>query len=225
MRRPYTLEAPPTRSALICSDLHCRRGKPCRQLADAASLASRLGAECLVLAGDLFEDLHEPTGREALLRELDAILGPTETPRLVVYVTSLSSHDPILQGPVYAELHGSKLIVVPGMTVLHVSGRRICVLHGDAAVPNGALAHIVNRLAALLGRPLYLERRMREKLCPDGLLIAGHTHIPGLLPDRGVGNPGSWKTLWRRGLPYWRRPSRTCIYVAEGVVRLVEAKV
>ncbi len=224
MRRPpYTVETRPVDSVLVCSDLHCPHGRRCPQLAAAAETARRLSAQCLALAGDLFDDLHEPIDAERLAAEVEAILGGEETPGLIVYTTSLSSHDPLLPRPVETRIGGSTLVAVPGLAVIPVAGKRLCVLHGDLAVANGAVAHLVNRAAALLGRPLYLEHRLREWLCPNGLLVAGHTHIPGV--SGPVANPGSWRSLWLLGLPYWRRPSRTCVYVDRGGMRLVEAQV
>jgi len=221
MKTPVVARAPPCRRALVCSDLHCSRGSPCAQLARACSLAESLEADCLAVAGDLFNDLHEPVSAEKLAEEVKRILGAAEPPRLIVYATSLSSHDPILPGVVEAPLGRARLVAVPGVAVLDVSGLEVCVLHGDILFGNGAAAYLFNRLASLLGRPLLVEEKLRERLRCQGLLVAGHTHIAGLDTVRGVANPGAWRREWIPGLPYWRRPSETCIVVDGGGARIV----
>ena len=185
-------------------------------------LTKHLGLGCLILLGDMFEDLHRRVRPEDLRRYLLRAVDGAELPEVLYYTTSLSSHDPIFDEPLELHLNGVSLLVVPGVLQLKVEGHPLCALHGDAIVRNGVLAYTVNTVAAAAKRPLLLEEIAKRRYCsPEAWLLAGHTHIPGLDSVRRLGNPGSWKLYWVFGIRYWRSPVFGAILVERSGVRLL----
>jgi len=206
-------------AAVMASDLHCRPGR-CRAPL-LARLARILGAESLIVLGDLFDDMHRLVSPEELRRALKCAFGDTGGLE-VYYVTSGSSHDPILPRDLHFEAGGLRVHAYPGPLVARVDGVWAFLTHGDIALRNGAHAFLVNVAAAARGVRLYLEKRLRRalRLPPSWWLIMGHTHIPGMDRSARVANTGSWRELWVAGLPYWRPPSNTFILVEGGELRL-----
>ncbi len=209
------------RNAIIVSDIHCRRGTVCKVLECIVDYAKKNGFECIIVIGDLFEDFHEKVSFESLSRELRSIL-PEDSYKLV-YTTSRSSHDPLIEKKYSLNIGEITVDIYPGPLILKVAGIKLYLLHGDSIVPNGVVAHAVNRLATYLGIHLFLEKLVRKKArIRDGWVIMGHTHIPGIDYEKGVANTGAWKNMWVAGIPYWRKPSGTMIIVnTDGNVKLV----
>ena len=188
----------------------------------ALRLTKRLGLECLIVLGDMFEDLHRRVRPGDLRRYFLRAVNGVELPEMLYYTASLSSHDPIFDEPLELRLNGAGLLVVPGVLQLKVEGHLLCALHGDAVVRSGVLAYAVNRVAAAAGRPLLLEEVAKRRYCsPEAWLLAGHTHIPGLDAVRRLGNPGSWKLYWGFGMRYWRHPAFGAVLVDRSGVRLL----
>ncbi len=210
--------------ALLVSDIHAEFGD--RKMALVTCLAAEVGASSLVVLGDLFDDMHRTVTMDELGRALKAIFRESALSELeVYYVTSLSSHDPILGKELHICLGSARVHLYPGVLIAQM-GRGVAFLtHGDIIVKNGAHAFAVNLLAEMFGKTLYLERKLRKALqLPDNWwLFMGHTHLPGLDPAFKVGNTGSWRGAWVPGVPYWRPPSRTVIYVGDNEVRLLRA--
>ena len=191
----------------------------------ALRLARRLGSGCLIVLGDMFDKLHRRTSSEELRRHLLQAVSGTELPESLYYTTSLSSHDPVFEEPFELSLNGASLLVVPGLLQLEVEGHELCALHGDAVARSGVLAYALNAAAAAAGRPLLLEEVAKRRFCaPQAWLLAGHTHIPGLDPERRLGNPGSWKLYWGSGLRYWRPASFGVIVITRSGVRLLRPR-
>ncbi len=204
--------------AVLVSDIHCRPGS-CRAK-DVARLAVREGASLIVL-GDLFDDLHREVSDDELERALRAAFhGVTNLE--IYYVTSGSSHDPILRHEVRLMLGSLIVRACPGALVTRVGQLRALLTHGDMVLRNGAHAFLVNATAMMLGEKLYLEKVLRKKLRlpSDWWLIMGHTHIPGIDYEARVANTGSWKTSWSFGIPYWRPPSNTYVFVEGASIEL-----
>jgi len=207
---------------MVVSDIHCPLGR-CGVAREVVRVAVARGAATLAVLGDLFDDFRKLVTADELRRALAAAFGPLGGVR-VVYVTSGSSHDPILDRALRLQVGGSSFEVYPGGLVARVDGVTAFMTHGDAAMRNGAHAFLANAAMRLLGRGLFLERRLRERLRlpPHWWLFMGHTHIPGIDYRARVANPGSWREEWFRGLPYWRPPSRTYLWVESGLVELRE---
>jgi predicted phosphodiesterase len=199
--------------AVLVSDVHCNPGN-CRAK-EVAKLAAREGASLVVL-GDLFDDFHWRVSESELERALRAVFRGVAGLE-VHYVTSGSSHDPILERDAHFKLEGLAVHVYPRALVARIGPLRAFLTHGDMALRNGAHAFLVNAIALTFGERLYLEKALKRKLhLPDSWwLIMGHTHIPGIDYEARVANTGSWKAAWWAGLPYWRPPSNTYI-LAEG---------
>lgn len=208
--------------ALLVSDIHAEFGDS--EIALVTRLAAEVGANSLVVLGDLFDDMHYAVTMDELGRALRAIFREKTLSELkVYYVTSLSSHDPILGEELRICLGSARVHLYPGALIAQI-GRKVAFLtHGDVIMRNGAHAFAVNLLAEMFGKTLYLEKKLRKALrLPDSWwLFMGHTHLPGLDPAFKVGNTGSWRSKWVSGVPYWRPPSRTAIYVGENEVRLL----
>lgn len=215
--KPYTAFA--SDPAILVSDMHYRPGSCCINAVTA--LAAKVGAETFVVLGDLFDDLHEPLSadevREALRRVFKGVKGLR-----VIFVTSLSSHDPILQDAVHFKCDGLDLHVYPGPVILRLGGLTAFLTHGDLALRNGAHAFLINYLMKSMGRELFLEKMLRQKLRlpAQWWLFMGHTHIPGIDYEARVANAGSWRGNWVHGIPYWRPPSNTYIIVESGRLEL-----
>lgn len=213
--------APLTGPTVIVSDLHCTpRHRPTLEV---AKLARSLGARNLIVAGDLFDDLHQALPADALAEALRwAFRGAQGL--TVHYVTSGSSHDPIQPSPAVVRAGPLRVHVYPRYMLFSTGAGTIFVTHGDVAVPNGLHAFAINLAARLVGEELFIERRLRERLGlpPGWWLVMGHTHLPGIDYGARVANAGSWRESWRAGLPYYRPPSRTFI-LADGDLRLLRA--
>jgi len=207
---------------LAVSDTHCPAGTRCPQLLGAIELVERLGLDCLIVLGDMFDDLHRRMQPRGLRKYFLRAVGSALLPGAIYYTTSLSSHDPVFDECFELSLDGSSLLVVPGVLQLEVEGHMLCALHGDAVVRSGVLAYAVNTAASAAGRSLLLEEIAKRRYCsPRAWLLAGHTHIPGLDAKRMLGNPGSWKFYWSFGLRYWRPPSFGAILITRSGVRLL----
>lgn len=219
----YTLEVSHNyESCLVCSDLHCDEKKECWQLRRVLSAAVSERVDCLVILGDLFDKLHRRIPASDLRGHLQRIIGDAELPRRVYYVTSLSSHDPIIPFPVELEVGFSRFLIVPGVIHLDVNGHEICGLHGDLVVSSGVLAYLMNKTASMTARKLLLEEIAKKKFCKSyEWTFTGHTHLPGIDWERKLGNAGSWKVSWHGSLPYWKPPSFTVIKVSSGEVKIL----
>lgn len=208
---------------VVVSDLHCSSAS-CR-VGEVVALASRSGAKTLVVLGDLFDDLHRPLSTSELRRILASLFrGAGELE--VVYVASLSSHDPLLQGAARFRVNAQAFRVYPGPVVARLGRLTALLTHGDLALRNGAHAFLLNSLMGAAGAKLFLERKLRKalRLPQHWWLFMGHTHVPGIDYDARVANAGSWRDHWLRGLPYWRPPSHTYLLVESGRVELGSAK-
>lgn len=196
---------------VFCSDLHCRAGRPCPQLRIILRIAQLLHADCLVVAGDLFEDLHYKINYYRLLQELRKIGLEGTQPLQIIYTPSRSSHDPKVED-VPTNL-GNSTLLLARIARIPLSREQVVVTHGDFIITNGAIAHLFNKTAWIMGRSLFLEEITKKELgIEKEWFIMGHTHIPGIDVKRKIGNTGSWKTKWRNEIPYWRKPSRTLIF-------------
>ncbi|MCC6002849.1 MAG: metallophosphoesterase family protein [Thermofilum sp.] len=204
------------KDALVVSDLHCRRGSRCVHLDSLITYARRKGVDCVVIAGDLFDDFHQRASPSLFLSELNKICDVARLPRKTMIVLSGSSHDPKL-GSFLAYLRGGKtLLVTRQILVVKTPPAKLVVLHGDLIVKSGALAFIINYFAKLCGRELLLEENFKRKIqLNEGLLVVGHTHVVGADFEKGVVNLGSWKRHWFRNIPYWRRTKPGVLLVDE----------
>ncbi|QOJ78478.1 metallophosphoesterase family protein [Infirmifilum lucidum] len=210
----------PCRRALIFSDTHCKRGRPCSPVLEVLGAAKEENVDCIAILGDLFDDFHVDVDPATLALEMARLGFSTYSPRYVLYTPSLSSHDPIL-GEAEFNLGGT-VIHVARVINIGLGGEEVCLTHGDIVVPNGAIAYFVNRTMAILGKSLFLEEQARKRLCGrSSWLFMGHTHIPGLDHERRLGNPGSWRATWHSRMPYWRRPSNSFVLYDGKRFRLV----
>jgi len=209
------------RSALMTSDMHCKKGSKCPQLEAIARTASKLGTECLVVAGDLFDDFHEEADAELFFKEFGKICSIESLPAKTIIVLSGSSHDPILDKLFVKTTSGKTLLVTRQITPLYTPKGKVVVIHGDIIIRSGALAFIINYLAKILGQNLFLERKFREKIrLESGWLVAGHTHIYGVDAKEKIVNLGSWKKHWFKNLPYWRRSKPVVLVIGEKGLKL-----
>ncbi|ABL77537.1 metallophosphoesterase family protein [Thermofilum pendens] len=212
--------------ALFASDTHCRRGRKCRALEILASIAEREGAECLFVAGDLFDNFHFKASRRLLIEEFSKIIDVERLPAVFAASLSSSSHDPLLDSPLEEIIDGKRLLFSNGAVEVQVGGRQFIVIHGDRLVGSGVLAFLLNFVAERLGRKLYLEEAHRRVLgLGDEWLVMGHTHIPGIDREKRLVNLGSWKTSWKGGLPYWRKAKPTVLLVDDNGLRLEEVSI
>lgn len=214
---------PRCRDAIIASDIHCRRGKPCKAFQYILEACRGAGADCLIVAGDLFENLHFPLDPLEVKRHIKKIAGDKALPSKLIYVLSGASHDPIIGKVSVIKEDGRSIVIVPKKLVVSIGGKKVCIVHGDIFVRNGILAHLYNRVYSMLGTKLALEKKLKEAFGGEcEWLIAGHTHIPGIDHAEKVANPGAWKALWISRLPYWRRPTNTFIYFGEKKITLIK---
>lgn len=204
--------------AVLVSDVHCRLGS-CRAKS-VAELAVKEGSP-LVILGDLFDDFHWRVSASELERALRALFKGVAGLE-IYYVTSGSSHDPILERDLHLKLGGLVVRAYPRALVARIGSLYTFLTHGDMALRNGAHAFMVNAAAQICGKNLYLEKVLKRKLrLPDSWwLIMGHTHIPGIDHAARVANTGSWKRAWRAVTPYWRPSSDTYVLVEGKSVKL-----
>ena len=214
---------PVCRDAIIASDLHCKRDKPCRALQYILEAYKTFSADCLIIAGDLFEDLHFPLSPREVIYYIKRIVDNKALPKKLIYVTSGASHDPIIDNVAIIDEDGGIIVIAPRKLVIGIGGRKVCVVHGDIFLKNGVLAHLYNRISSFLGKKLALEERLKEIFGSEcEWLIAGHTHISGIDYARKVANPGTWKNTWFFQLPYWRRSTNTFIYFGRKKITLIK---
>lgn len=195
--RTYHMRVSPGTLLLVVSDIHYNFCDP--MVSTVGDLARVLGVKYVVIAGDLIEYRTRVTIEELrkLLSDVLRTLHLTNFSGEVVYVRSMTSHDPIPpREELRVEVAGTRVWVLTGILVIETSGPKIYVLHGDYLCRNGFLAHLVNRL---LG-PLLLERvgRVVLGLHERDWLIMGHTHIPGLDSGARVANCGCWMRKFLR---------------------------
>lgn len=214
---------PGCRDAIIASDLHCKRDKPCRALQYILEAYKTFGADCLIIAGDLFEDLYFPLSPREVIHYIKKIVGNKALPKKLIYVTSGASHDPIIDKVTIIDEDGGMIVIAPKKLVISIGGRKVCIVHGDIFLKNGVLAHLYNRIYSFLGTKLAIEKRLKKIFGSEcEWLIAGHTHIPGIDHARKAANPGTWKSIWFFHLPYWRRPTNTFIYFGRKKITLIK---
>jgi len=211
------------KSAIIVSDMHLRM----ESLAIFNLIVEKVkqeNVECVVFLGDLFDNFHRKAEKHEVIEKLTSLIKPLlGQARKIVYITSRSSHDPIISEKIIADAEGTKIYVYPRPLKIQISGIRFYLTHGEIVVPNGAVAFVINTVADLLGKKLYLERKLKEKIqSKNSWLVMGHTHIPGIDYEAKVANTGSWRSKWLLGLPYWRRPTRTGVLVKNSEVMLVK---
>lgn len=207
---------------VLVSDIHTNFSD--EKMTLITRLTDEVGANSLVVLGDLFDDMHRIVTRDELSRAFRVIFRRNDVNKLeVYYVTSLSSHDPILSRDLHLYLDNTRVHLYPGALIAQAGGMKAFLTHGDIIVKNGAHAFIVNLLAEAFGRTLYLERKLRRLLrLPDNWwLFMGHTHLSGLDPASKIGNTGSWRNAWMPGVPYWRPPSHTMIYLGDNKIKLL----
>jgi len=199
---------------LITSDLHISEHS--NSLTEISNFLREKNIKNLVIAGDFLEH-HKETSTDELKSLISMGLkkmGLEKGELKIVYLTSLSSHDPILKEEEvsinYEE--GPLVIVLRGYARIFLDGRSFVVLHGDYSVRNGALAGFINLIASILGKRLFLEKLLKRILGikKDEWLVMGHTHIPGIDERNKVANCGSWSSHVGRGM------SRTAILLEDG---------
>ncbi|MEM0023190.1 MAG: metallophosphoesterase family protein [Thermofilaceae archaeon] len=217
--KPYAAFA--SDPVILVSDTHYRPGS--RSIRTIIALAASRGAETLIVLGDLFDDLHRLLSASEVGKALRCIFKGARGLR-VIFVTSLSSHDPILRESVHFKSDELDLHVYPGPVIAQLGGLTAFLTHGDLALRNGAQAFLINFLMKSLGKELFLEKALRQKLRlpADWWLFMGHTHIPGIDYEARVANTGSWRESWVLGIPYWRPPSNTYLFVESGRVELCQ---
>ncbi len=210
-------------SAIIVSDMHLRIENPAFFNLIAEKVKQE-NIECIVFLGDLFDDFHRRAEKHEVVEKLISLIKPLlGQVRKIVYITSRSSHDPIISEKIIADVEGTEIYVYPHPLRIQISGIRFYLTHGEIVIPNGAVAFVVNTVAALLGRELYIEKKLKERIRSESSwLVMGHTHIPGIDYEAKVANTGSWRSKWLLGLPYWRRPTRTGVLVKNSKVKLVK---
>ena len=205
--------------------MHCNEA-PCRHAAVLARIMRHSACDTLIILGDLFEKFHRRACCEevvvSVLRTLKPLLREA---RNIVYLTSRSSHDPLIGSPCIYGVHGSVVAVSPYPLTGEIGGVEVYLTHGDSAVGSGALAYMINRAMRALGENLYVEKRLKATLgLPSRVwLVMGHTHMPGIDPEARVANTGGWKEKLWGWAPYWKRPSYTYVRVGEGEVFLERA--
>ncbi|MCD6380999.1 MAG: metallophosphoesterase family protein [Candidatus Odinarchaeota archaeon] len=185
-------------STLIVSDLHLSESSD--PIEEISNFLNEKGIKNLVVAGDFIE-YHRETSLDELRSFISMGLkkiGLEKSELKVVYLTSLSSHDPIIRGEKVSIKYedGPLVIVLRGYSRMFLDGHSFVVLHGDYSVRNGALAGFINFLASILGKKLFLERLLKRilRVENDEWLIMGHTHIPGIDEENKVANCGSWSS-------------------------------
>ena len=199
---------------VVVSDIH----NDCSLPPEFLNKIKEIKPKAVVFAGDLFDEAHKPVSVATLKKMLEpkVMLLPDSVEK-VVYVLSLASHDPIVRDEVIElEYFSRKVIVIKRCLKLSTNSLEVYITHGDISCPNGALAHIINRLASLIGVSLFLEKLLKRRLEDRCWLIMGHTHIPGICQEYRVANTGSWKE-------YYRRASKSFVLINGDRVQLIFA--
>jgi len=213
-KKPFNrvLEVKLEEPIVVISDIHNDSSLPPEFL----NKIREIKPKTVIFAGDLFDEAHRLVSMTTLKKMLKPkVLLLPDSVKKVIYVLSSVSHDPIIQDEV-AELEYPfrDVIVTKRCLKVLVNSLEAYITHGDISCPNGALAHIINRLASLIGLSLFLEKLLKRKLEDRCWLIMGHTHIPGICRKYRVANTGSWKE-------YYRRASRSFILINGGRVQLI----
>ncbi|MEM3943231.1 MAG: hypothetical protein QXJ59_04015, partial [Thermofilaceae archaeon] len=139
--KPYAAFA--SDPVILVSDTHYRPGS--RSIRTIIALAASRGAETLIVLGDLFDDLHRLLSASEVGKALRCIFKGARGLR-VIFVTSLSSHDPILRESVHFKSDELDLHVYPGPVIAQLGGLTAFLTHGDLALRNGAQAFLINFL-------------------------------------------------------------------------------
>lgn len=171
---------------IVFGDVHI--GSRSAKIQELRSCLKSISPEEVAITGDLFDDQHRRINREEalqLFKKAMEILGIR--PRRLYIALSSSSHDPILPGPLAAEIDGVEVAAHNGEIV--VDGKFV-ITHGDRIVKNGVAAYFLD----LLKRG-HIGRALRKKLgLGDNVwLVYGHSHVPYVNVQEKILNPGSWK--------------------------------
>ena len=199
---------------MIVSDLHIYNNLLERPLFLKALNKER--PSILIINGDLFEKMHFKVSERHLKSILVKIFKKNNS-KIIFYVISSSSHDPIVDKRVITIKLNSKLIyVINGALELSSNSLKIFLTHGDYICKNGFIAGLISVFLKKLGVNLFLEKRLRYllKLDKNTWLIIGHTHIPGINYSLRIANTGTWKSYWRK------RATNTYLVVNKGLIKL-----
>ena len=210
-------------NAILLSDIHCPRGH-CPLGGEIAEIVQEEEVECVFVLGDLFENFHIEAEESEVISAVQSVLKPIlRKVKTLVYITSSSSHDPIVKGAIQSTIDNTTIIVSPTPLKVRVGNITLYLTHGDIAVTNGAVAFVINKVYALLrNEDLHLEKELKTRMNipSESWLIMGHTHVPGIDYTHKVANAGSWKTSWKWGIQYWKPSSRTYILIKNDKVEL-----
>ncbi|MHA1595494.1 MAG: hypothetical protein ACTSXJ_04370 [Candidatus Baldrarchaeia archaeon] len=211
--------------AIFISDLHVNVNDACdgRFLRVLGEFIVNENVKRLVIAGDFVNFVHKSISRDRLEKMIAQAVRTIGIPKNyyieIFYVTSTTSHDPKVSEMINFSVDNAEVFVIPGALILEVNGRtKFCVVHGDYVSRNGFLSSILNRIAAIFGRKLYLERKLKSVIGLDAetWLIMGHTHMPGVDPANRVANCGSW------GSHFARYATRTLILMDRRSLKLLK---
>ncbi|MGQ4913949.1 MAG: metallophosphoesterase family protein [Candidatus Asgardarchaeia archaeon] len=194
---------------LVISDLHLFAERNC----DSSILYKIVNDEkpdMIILAGDVLE-YHKKVDEKTLKSLLEKCFFKSDNNNLIatsdiIYLTSLSSHDPILnRKEIRLEINDVEFTIIRGCIKLFGQNHNsIFICHGDYIARNGAVAGILNKVMSHFGKNLFLEKMLKKRICEneDDWLIMGHTHIPGIDYNSRVANTGAWKAHPLRGPSY-----------------------
>jgi len=215
---------------IIASDLHCK--EECNALCTLINIAIENKIGVMVIIGDLFDKMHFPCSCEYVFSKIKDLIRRCHPNSIVrntlkiLYLTSRSSHDPILDRDceIIFSLNSIDftLTILTHPVYIILNGTRLFLTHGEIFVKNGAAAFILNVFAKVLGTDLFLEKTLKRKLklAENTWLVMGHTHIPGIDYQYRVANTGGWRRVWKQGIPYWRKAYNTYILVEKGKLKL-----
>ncbi|MGQ4833576.1 MAG: hypothetical protein ACP6IS_06760 [Candidatus Asgardarchaeia archaeon] len=199
---------------LFFSDTHLNSHK--KNLEPLARFLLTQKPEYVIIAGDLLDNRKRMNLDEFSILLKDALtrIGVFQLSDIeIFYVTSLSSHDPIINRAYLSiTIDKLKVHVIQGALLFKTSSYQFFVLHGDYFSRNGAIAGLINVIMKkAFGKSLWSECFLKKKLnLPiNTWLIMGHTHSPGIDNKCKVANTGSWSSHIGRYL------SNTVIFVDE----------
>ena len=224
-KAPHLFHLGDIESVVVLSDIHILDSIDERP--NLIRLLSKIKPSIMIIAGDLFEREHRRMDRNSLRGILLRTLKSISWIREIIYITSLTSHDPILHTDVICmEMPGdvtTRITVLKGGLVHFRSNNTdFYVLHGDFLCRNGAYAGLINLLATtLFRRKLFLESLGKKflKLDENSWLIMGHTHMVGIDAKRRLINCGCWKSYWRA------KATGTLVHIYKGTPNLIHVSI
>lgn len=173
---------------IIVSDLHLESNF--RDLSCIGDFIDKNKISTLIFNGDVFDRKHKEIFQRDDFKKIEERLGiENGSLKKLIYITAYN-HDPYLKEDFMEFKEGEKeFLVFGGLLKLKTSQDLFYIFHGDY-ITIAPFPTLINKLSASLSFEKLAKKIIGAKR--EDWLILGHSHLPGIDPERKIANPGSW---------------------------------